>query len=148
MLAPPRTRATAHSRHSALAQLTPGHSAQLKVTKQVMSTCCGQIKSKVLNQVGTVDLSNISLQINRIDGPWTQIMENDPLHADIPQELTKKPDPPPPSSDEKEHAEYQEAQDTRRKKFQQYCSDMLHKIHKVYCRVELQFELLPVAINV
>ena len=45
----------------------------LKVTKQVMSTCCCQIKSKVLNQVGTVNLSNITMQICRIDTPWKQM---------------------------------------------------------------------------
>ena len=137
------TRATRATR----AQLTPGHSVQLKVTKQVMSTCCAQIKSKVLNKVGTVDLSNISLQINRIDGPWTQIMENDPLYARIPQELTMKPDPPESQNNTTALAEFDEAQDARRKKFTKCTHDMLHKKHSFYCRFELVFELLPVALN-
>jgi hypothetical protein len=32
-----------------------------------MSTCCNQLKTKVLNKVGTVDLTQLSVQISRLD---------------------------------------------------------------------------------
>jgi len=52
----------------------------LKITKQVMHTCCTQLKSKVLSKVGTCDLNSLSLQISRLGGAeWMDISKNDEL---------------------------------------------------------------------
>ena len=59
-----------------------------KVTKQVMSTCCQQLKTKVLSRVGTVDLNQLSMQIHRLDGiHWLEMSENDELFSKIPSHL-------------------------------------------------------------
>jgi len=60
-----------------------------KVTKQVMSTCCNQLKTKVLSKVGTVDLNQLSVQISRLDGiHWLEMSENDEIYSKIPTHLT------------------------------------------------------------
>lgn len=108
-----------------------------------MSTCCSQIKAKVLNKVGTVDLSNISVQISRIDGPWKQISENDSLFAKIPQHLTVPSDPP---ADETLRAKWDEEQSARQQQFTQECKMLFKKTFAFHCRLELTFDLLPIAI--
>jgi hypothetical protein len=61
----------------------------LKVTKQVMSTCCQQLKTKVLSKVGTCDLNQLSVQLSRMDGiHWVELSENDELFSKIPAHLT------------------------------------------------------------
>jgi hypothetical protein len=46
----------------------------------VLSTCCNQIKTKVLNKVGTCDLSNVTVQISRLDGQRSQMIADDTLY--------------------------------------------------------------------
>ena len=54
-----------------------------------MSTCCQQLKSKVLSRVGTVDLNQLSMQIHRLEGiHWREMTENDELFSKIPTHLT------------------------------------------------------------
>ena len=61
----------------------------LKITKQVMHTCCTQLKSKVLSKVGTCDLNSLSLQISRLDGAeWIDISQNDELFSLLPPSVT------------------------------------------------------------
>ena len=138
-----RPRAPARARRSLCLFLSNAPRAQLKVTKQVMSTCCGQIKTKVLNKVGTVDLSNITMQICRIDAPWKQMTENDPLFAKIPQHLTTAPDPP---ADESMRAKWDEEQTARQTQFTAECSKLFRKPMAFHCRFELTFDLLPISI--
>jgi hypothetical protein len=64
-----------------------------KITKQVMSTCCGTLRTKVLNKVSTRDLNNFSVQIHRIGNKdWNNITSNDELVSAIPNEVMSKPD--------------------------------------------------------
>ena len=108
-----------------------------------MSTCCGQIKTKVHNTVGTVDLRNITMQICRIDAPWKQMTENDPLFAKIPQHLCTHPDPP---ADESMRAKWDEDQTTRQAQFTAECNMLFKKPQAFHCRFELTFDLLPISI--
>ena len=52
-----------------------------KITRQVFSTCCNTLKTKVLSKVSTRDLNNFSLQITRVGrDDWTNnIQQNDEI---------------------------------------------------------------------
>lgn len=49
----------------------------LKITKQVMSTCCQTLRNRVLNKVSTRDLNQFSLQISRIKSDNWELANND-----------------------------------------------------------------------
>jgi len=64
-----------------------------KITKQVMSTCCGTLRTKVLNKVSTRDLNNFSVQIHRIGNKdWNNITSHDELVSAIPDDVMNKAD--------------------------------------------------------
>jgi len=117
---------------------------QLKVTKQVLSTCCNQIKTKVLNKVGTCDLSNVTVQISRLDGQWIQMTADDALFKCIPEELTV---PIEASDDGTPHREIEEAQRKRTCEFSNACHAILNKQRSFHLRFELEFDLIPQVIN-
>ena len=112
----------------------------LKVTKQVMSTCCSQIKTKVLNKVGTCDLSNVSVQISRLDGPWKQMLENDTLFKSIPEHLTVSADQP---QEEAEILLWEKEQKRKREEFTATYHAILNKQRSFCVRFELEFDLIP-----
>jgi hypothetical protein len=116
---------------------------QLKVTKQVLSTCCNQIKTKVLNKVGTCDLSNITVQISRLDGQWSQMTADDALFKCIPEELTV---PVEATDDSNSLREVEEAQRKRTYEFSSACHAILNKQRSFHLRFELEFDLIPQAI--
>jgi hypothetical protein len=59
-----------------------------KITKQVMSTCCGILRNKVLNKVSTRDLNNFSVQIHRLGHKdWIGCTNNDELLSHIPDNV-------------------------------------------------------------
>ena len=65
-----------------------------KLTKQVMSTCCNTLKTKVLNQVSSRDLNNFFVQIHRVNkGDWSNITTNDEIMSAIPHEVLLRSDP-------------------------------------------------------
>ena len=82
----------------------------LKITKQVMHTCCTQLKSKVLSKVGTCDLNSLSLQISRLDGAeWIDISQNDELFSLLPQSVTAARAPQTSFESEDEKKQYNNA---------------------------------------
>lgn len=65
-----------------------------KITKPVMSTCCGILRNKVLNKVSTRDLNNFSIQIHRLGHPaWNGFTQNDELMTQIPDQVHIASDP-------------------------------------------------------
>lgn len=59
-----------------------------KITKQVMSTCCGILRNKVLNKVSTRDLNNFAIQIHRLGHKdWIGCTNNDELLSHIPDHV-------------------------------------------------------------
>jgi hypothetical protein len=118
---------------------------QLKVTKQVLSTCCNQIKTKVLNKVGTCDLSNVTVQISRLDGQWSQMTTDDALFKCIPEELTVPVEPADVCllDDSSNLSELEDAQRRRAREFSGACHAILNKQRSFHLRFELEFDLIP-----
>ena len=57
-----------------------------KIAKQVMSTCCGILRTKVLNKVSTRDLNNFAIQIHRLGHKdWVGFTQHDELMSHIPE---------------------------------------------------------------
>jgi hypothetical protein len=56
-----------------------------KITRQVMSQCCGILRNKVLNKVSTRDLNNFSIQIHRLGHrDWVSCSNNDEILSALP----------------------------------------------------------------
>lgn len=56
-----------------------------KITRQVMSQCCGILRSKVLNKVSTRDLNNFAIQIHRLGHrDWVSCSNNDEILSALP----------------------------------------------------------------
>lgn len=65
-----------------------------KLTKQVMSTCCNTLKTKVLSKVSTRDLNNFNVQIHRIHkNDWSNISTNDEIMSALPHDVITRSDP-------------------------------------------------------
>lgn len=117
----------------------------LKITKQVMHTCCTQLKSKVLSKVGTCDLNSLSLQISRLDGAeWIDISQNDELFSLLPPHVTTARPQPTHFENEEEKNRYNAAQIQRQEQLQQEQNALHSKHFSFHCRLELQYEVMPV----
>lgn len=65
-----------------------------KITKQVMSTCCGILRNKVLNRVSTRDLNNFAIQIHRLgQKDWMNTTKNDEILSALPEHLHYSAEP-------------------------------------------------------
>lgn len=65
-----------------------------KLTKQVMSTCCQTLKTKVLSKVSTRDLNNFTVQIHRVHkNDWSNINANDEIMSAIPHDVIMRAEP-------------------------------------------------------
>ena len=114
-----------------------------KVTKQVMSTCCQQLKTKVLNKVGTVDLNQISMQIHRLDGiHWLEMTENDELFSKIPAHLTT----PVPRTEGMSVEDWNTLTTQRKEEFTDAANAIIKKPYSFHARLELEFELMHTSI--
>lgn len=112
-----------------------------KVTKQVMSTCCQQLKTKVLNKgVGTVDLNQLSVQIARLDGiHWLEMTENDELFSKIPTHLTM----PVIKGDDMTTEDWQTQQTKRKEELTAAANSLIKKPYSFHARIKIEFELMP-----
>jgi hypothetical protein len=114
-----------------------------KVTKQVMSTCCQQLKSKVLSKVGTCDLNQVSVQLSRLDGiHWVDMSENDELFSKIPAHVSM----PAVRAEGMNADEWQKQQMTRQEKFTQAANALLKQPFAFHTRLQIEFELMPTAV--
>jgi len=65
-----------------------------KLTKQVMSTCCNTLKTKVLSKASIQDLNNFTVQIHRINKTdWSSLNSNDEIMSSIPHDVLMKSNP-------------------------------------------------------
>jgi hypothetical protein len=113
-----------------------------KVTKQVMSTCCQQLKSKVLSKVGTCDLNQVSLQLSRLDGiHWVDMSQNDELFSKIAHLNT-----PVVRTDAMSGEDFKEQQLARREQFTQAANSMIMRPYSFHARLQVEFELMPTAV--
>ena len=67
-----------------------------KVTKQVHSTCCQELRQRVLNKVSTRDLNKLNVQIHRLDkSEWTNQCQTDKdeLLTGVPLDVIGRKDP-------------------------------------------------------
>lgn len=109
-----------------------------KVTKQVMYTCCNKLKSQVLNRVGTCDLNQLQLQIQRLDGmQWIEMSDNDELLNKIPSHLMMQTD----TGANKAEVEQLKTDFTK-----EYDS-LLKKPYAFHARLELHFEIIPTVVG-
>jgi len=114
----------------------------LKVTKQVMATCCQQLKTKVLSKVGTCDLNQLSVQLSRMDGiQWVELTENDELFSKIPAHLTSLAAQGDMSSEE-----FQQAQAENKRQFTQAANNLIKQPFSFHARIQLEFELIPTSV--
>jgi hypothetical protein len=116
--------------------LTPA--PQLKVTKQVLSTCCAKIKNQVLSKVGTCDLSNITVQISRLDGQWDQLRAEDALHKCVSESVISSAD-----ATEDQHLSAAQSSSGSQRDFNSALHVILHKQRTFHLRFELEFDLIP-----
>lgn len=64
-----------------------------KITKQVMSTCCGILRTKVLNTVSTRDLNDFAIQIHRLGHKdWMASNAHDEILSAIPDKIQMSAD--------------------------------------------------------
>lgn len=117
----------------------------LKITKQVMHTCCTQLKSKVLSKVGTCDLNSLSLQISRLDGAeWVDISQNDELFSLLPPSVTAARAQQSLFDSETQQKEFDNAQRSKQEQLNHEQHALLSKHFSFHCRLELQYEVMPV----
>ena len=115
-----------------------------KVTKQVMSTCCNQLKTKVLSKVGTVDLNQLSVQISRLDGiHWLEMTENDEIYSKIPSRLTTSLARP---TDADALGAYETEKAKRKEELTQAANMLIRKPYSFHARIQIDFELMPTAV--
>ena len=114
-----------------------------KVTKQVMSTCCQQLKTKVLSKVGTCDLNQISLQLSRLDGiHWIDMSENDELFSKIPAHIST----PAVRTELMSNEDWQEHQKSRKLQFTEAANAIIKQPYAFHARLQLEFELMPTSV--
>lgn len=115
----------------------------LKVTKQVMATCCQQLKTKVLNKVGTCDLNQLSVQLSRMDGiHWVELSENDELFSKIPAHLTTQA----LRNENVTDHEWMETQEKLKHEFTAAANMLIKKPFSFHARIQLEFELIPTSV--
>jgi hypothetical protein len=115
----------------------------LKVTKQVMTTCCQQLKTKVLSKVGTCDLNQLSVQLSRMDGiHWVELSENDELFSKIPAHLTTQG----LRSENMSDAQWHENQERLKQEFTAAANALIKKPFSFHARLQLEFELIPTSV--
>lgn len=117
-----------------------------KVSRQVMATCCNQLRQKVLTDLST-DLNEIRVQICRLDGlNWKEMQTGDELMSTLPVKLSAPMgECPSDNMDEKKMWEVEKAQ--RGRQFTDHMKEVLEKKNSFICRLEVQFELLPTAVG-
>jgi len=114
-----------------------------KVTKQVMSTCCQQLKSKVLSKVGTCDLNQLSLQLSRLDGiHWVNMSEDDELFSKIPAHISA----PAVRSQGMSAEDWNKHQMERKEMFTEAANSLLKQPFSFHARLQIEFELMPTAV--
>lgn len=114
-----------------------------KVTKQVMATCCQQLKTKVLSKVGTCDLNQLSVQLSRMDGiHWVELSENDELFSKIPAHLTTQGLRNENMTEEQWH----ENQEHLKQEFTAAANALIKKPFSFHARLQLEFELIPTSV--
>ena len=60
----------------------------LKMTRQVLSSCCNTLRHKVLANCNTQDLNGLQFQIARVNAKdWTMLQVNDELLAHVPDDI-------------------------------------------------------------
>lgn len=93
-----------------------------KVSKQVMSGCCAQLKERVLTKIHTRNLADFQLQIHRPDGQeWTTFTHNDEIMSAVPREIRMQGNP---------------------ELITDAVSDLLNTPKSVQVRLELQYEII------
>ena len=106
-----------------------------------MSTCCNQLKTKVLSKVGTVDLNQLSVQISRLDGiHWLEMSENDELFSKIPAHLTTAV--PRPAEGESV-VEWEAMKAQRKEELTTAANNLIKKPYSFHARIQIEFELVP-----
>lgn len=114
-----------------------------KVTKQVMATCCQQLRTKVLSKVGTCDLNQVSLQLSRMDGiHWVEMSENDELFSKIPSYLTSIGS----KSDDMSSEDWTKHQQDVKRQFTEAANQLIKKPFSFHARIQLEFELIPTSV--
>ena len=110
----------------------------LKVTKQVMATCCQQLKSKVLSKVGTCDLNSLQLQIARLDGPWAEMTADNHLFQSLASH---------PSRFTGIENATEEEQTVLNEQFKADADNLLNTPYAFHARLEVQYEIMPTVIS-
>lgn len=106
----------------------------LKITKQVLHTCCTQLRSKVLSKVGTVDLNSLNVQISRLDGfDW---MDHEEVIASLPH-----------LKQVQEQFDASTAQNSNKLNQANMHQAIMNKTFSFHCRLELQFEIMPITVQ-
>ena len=113
-----------------------------KVTKQVMTTCCQQLKTKVLSKVGTCDLNHLSLQLSRLDGiHWIDMSQNDEVFSKIAHLNTPVLKTAAMSAEDVEQRTLE-----RQHQFTEAADAVLKQPFAFHCRLQIEFELMPTAV--
>lgn len=64
-----------------------------KITRQVMGTCCQQLRQKILSKVSTRDLNQFSVQIHRLGNKdWSHVTTGDDILRAVPREVLETGD--------------------------------------------------------
>lgn len=117
-----------------------------KVTRQVMSACCQELRKKVLTDMST-DLNEIRVQISRLDGlTWKDCCANDELLASLPVKLSQSMGTCA-SSDPAEIAAWKQEGENRKMQFNSHMQGVMEQKNSFIMRFELQFELLPTVVG-
>ena len=92
-----------------------------KITRQVLSTCCNTLRSKVLNKQSTRDLNNFSVQISRLgEDNWVNQKANDDIMQLVPRDIIRENDP---------------------KKLAAEIADIVKRPYTYSARIEIQYEM-------
>ncbi len=92
-----------------------------KITRQVLSTCCNTLRSKVLNKQSTRDLNNFSVQISRLgEDNWVNQKANDDIMQLVPRDIIRENDP---------------------KKIAAEIADIVKRPYTYSARIEIQYEM-------
>ena len=116
-----------------------------KVTRQVMGTCCQQLRQKVLTDLST-DLNELRVQICRLDGlSWKELQNHDELLSTLPAKVSQTMIKCT-SADAAAIEACRQENITRQDEFTAHVKELMHKTNSFNCRLELKFELLPTAV--
>ena len=95
----------------------------LKVSRQVMATCCQTIRDEVLNRLPTCDLNSCTIQLRRpYNVPWDEVDNNTLLNYQI-----------NPNLSEEEQQKLQE----------QHIKNYMTTPYQYFARIEIEYEMHP-----